>query len=330
VRILSSAGNPDVATVFIADMGDDRLVEFVESTQPPLTRDEKWVLIVSVLCGCPVGCLMCDAGQGYKGRLTLDELFSQIDFLIRGRYPDGAVPVPKFKIQFARMGEPAMNPAVLDVLRQMPARYELRGFVPSVSTVAPRGCERFFEELRAVKEDLYAEGFQLQFSVHSTDRAVRDRLIPTSTWDFEEMAAYGERFRNGGGKKIALNFALAQDVPIEADVLARHFPPASFLVKITPVNPTYRARENRLVSFLDGFRAAEDLEPVASLRDAGYEVIVSIGEPEENRIGSNCGQFVLRHLSRTRRGADGHAAGYDYWRENDEHGTPRTMNRDSE
>ena len=32
------------------------------------------------------------------------------------------------------------------------------------------------------------------------------------------------------------------------------------------------------------------------LRAAGYEVIVSIGEVEENHIGSNCGQYVMRHL----------------------------------
>jgi 23S rRNA (adenine2503-C2)-methyltransferase len=28
----------------------------------------------------------------------------------------------------------------------------------------------------------------------------------------------------------------------------------------------------------------------------GYEVILSIGELDENRIGSNCGQFVQRAL----------------------------------
>ena len=30
--------------------------------------------------------------------------------------------------------------------------------------------------------------------------------------------------------------------------------------------------------------------------DAGYQVIVSIGEVEENYIGSNCGQYVRKHL----------------------------------
>ncbi len=33
-----------------------------------------------------------------------------------------------------------------------------------------------------------------------------------------------------------------------------------------------------------------------AIREAGYEVIISIGEQEENRIGSNCGQYVQKHL----------------------------------
>jgi 23S rRNA (adenine2503-C2)-methyltransferase len=31
---------------------------------------------------------------------------------------------------------------------------------------------------------------------------------------------------------------------------------------------------------------------VRSLKKAGFEVVVSIGEPEENALGSNCGQVL--------------------------------------
>jgi 23S rRNA (adenine2503-C2)-methyltransferase len=36
---------------------------------------------------------------------------------------------------------------------------------------------------------------------------------------------------------------------------------------------------------------------VRKLRSFGYEVLVSIGEVEENHIGSNCGQYLMRHLT---------------------------------
>ena len=138
MQIVNATGREDIATVHIADMGEGKLIEFVESTQPPLTRNQKWVLIISVLFGCPVKCLMCDAGDNYRGKLSKEQMFDQIDYLIRQRYVDGSVPVDKFKIQFARMGEPALNPAVIDVLDEIQQRYDIPGFLPSISTIAPR------------------------------------------------------------------------------------------------------------------------------------------------------------------------------------------------
>ena len=47
-----------------------------------------------------------------------------------------------------------------------------------------------------------------------------------------------------------------------------------------------------------------EYEVVDDLRGRGYEVIVSIGELEENRIGSNCGQYLKRYLD-SRKKLDG-------------------------
>ena len=132
MQIISTSGNPKIATVYLADLGAGRLIEFVESVQPPIPREEKWVLIISTLQGCPVGCSICDAGQFYHGRLSEDELWAQLDYLVKSRYPDSKVPAGKFKIQFARMGEPAFNPAVLAVLQQLPQRYDAPGLLPSL------------------------------------------------------------------------------------------------------------------------------------------------------------------------------------------------------
>ena len=45
-----------------------------------------------------------------------------------------------------------------------------------------------------------------------------------------------------------------------------------------------------------------------ALEQEGYCVIVSIGELEENLVGSNCGQYVLKHLNQKHK-IDG---GYSY------------------
>ncbi|NQT74254.1 MAG: radical SAM protein [Chloroflexi bacterium] len=315
MQIVNATGREDIATVHIADMGEGRLVEFVESTQPPLTRNEKWVLIVSVLYGCPVKCLMCDAGDNYKGKLSKEEIFSQIDYLIGQRFPDGKVSVNKFKIQFARMGEPALNPAVIDVLDEIQERYDIPGFLPSVSTIAPAaGTNGFFEQFLDLKRRKYAGGqFQLQFSIHTTDEKLRDKVVPVKKWSFQEIADYAQQFHENGDKKITLNFALAKDMPVDPEVLLGYFSPEKFIIKITPINPTHRAVENRLVSYIDAYNGHTDYKVVNTLKAAGYDVILSIGEVEENRIGSNCGQFVMRHLrAQLPVGVDGHK-GYDYW-----------------
>ncbi len=307
MKVFAVAGTNDLAAVYMADMGDERLIEFVESLQPPYARDERWILMVSTLYGCPVRCQFCDAGGHYRGKPTTEEILSQIDFLVDKWYPDRRVPAAKFKIQFARMGEPALNMAVLDVLKALPQRYDAPGLMPSISTIAPHGTDAFFDGLLTIKNDLYPKGrFQFQFSIHTTDREMRDRLIPVRKWSFEKMAAYGERFYRPGDRKITLNFALAEGMPADADVLLRYFDPARYMVKITPVNPTCQAEKNGLTSHLDALHFDPRDEIIQSISRAGYEVVVSIGEVEENQIGSNCGQYVLKYLEGQQTVKDGY------------------------
>ena len=306
MKVLAKAGNEEVATVYVAEMENGRLIEFVESVQPPIPREKKWVLIVSSLYGCPVGCRFCDAGGSYQGKLSEDEIMSQIDYLIRRRFPDGSVPVGKFKIQFARMGDPALNPAVLDVLEELPHRYDAPGLMPTLSTVAPAKSEPFFERLAEIKSELYRDRFQLQFSIHTTDKRKRDWLIPVGKWGLGEISKYGESFHRDGERKVTLNFALSDGMPVEPEVLLRYFNPDKFLIKITPVNPTYRANENGISSHIIPEKAK--YEVIDALKAAGYEVILSIGELEENDIGSNCGQYITNYL-KEKKAAPG---GYTY------------------
>ena len=132
--------------------------------------------------------------------------------------------------------------------------------------------------------------------MHTTDPELRDRFIPVKKWRLAQIGEYGERFYDPGDRKLTLNFALAQGMPVDPEVLLTYFDPYKFLIKITPLNPTYRARENDLVSYINPLSAVEKYEIIQALQDAGYQVILSIGETEENLIGSNCGQYLRRHL----------------------------------
>ena len=262
----------------------------IESTQPPYTREQKWVLVISTLFGCPVDCKFCDAGGNYKGKLSYDDLLFQVDYLIREKYPDLHVPSAKFKIQFARMGEPSFNPAVLQVLSDLPGLYSIPGFIPSLSTIAPKETTSFFTKLMEIKKEKYTSAFQLQFSIHSTNKAQRDELIPVRKWDFNEIANYGKNFFDPGGRKITLNFALSTSTIIEPEVLLKYFSPEYFIIKLTPVNPTFKAVRNNMQTLITGETRQYEIKD--RLEACGFEAILSIGEWEENKIGSNCGQYV--------------------------------------
>ncbi|NQS92215.1 MAG: radical SAM protein, partial [Chloroflexi bacterium] len=96
--------------------------------------------------------------------------------------------------------------------------------------------------------------------------------------------------------------------PIEPEVLLANFDPARFLIKITPLNPTYQAVSTGLRSYVDPTKVMDSYPIVEAIREAGYQVILSIGEQEENLIGSNCGQYVQKHILET----GGLSAGYSY------------------
>ncbi|MCK7514853.1 MAG: hypothetical protein MZV70_69860 [Desulfobacterales bacterium] len=295
MKILAKAGRDDIATVYIAEFDNNKRIEFVESTQPPISREKKWVLIISSLYGCPVNCQFCDAGGSYYGKLSKDELFAQIDFLVKTRFPDGNINCEKFKIQFARMGDPAFNLNVIDLLEELPKIYNIPGLLPSVSTIAPKNTDVFFDRLKQVKKTLYKDNFQLQFSIHTTDKKTRDWLIPVDKWSFEKISEYGEDFFDQGDRKITLNFALSSNLAVNPDVLLKHFDVDKYLIKITPVNPTVKAVLNNLEAKITNDSYA--LQVANDLKNQGYEVIVSVGELEENNIGSNCGQYLTSYLN---------------------------------
>jgi len=301
LKMIQSFGKEELAIVYIGETSKGSWVEFVESLQPPIPREEKWVLIVSTMDGCPVQCAFCDAGGSYRRNLTAEEILDQIDYMISKRY-SSVVDVKKFKIQFARIGEPALNPSVLEALESLPQRYNAPGLLPSISTIGPAGSNTFFEKLYAIKERLYRGRFQLQFSIHSTDKVQRDSLIPVKKWSLEQIADYGSLFCGPEDRKITLNFALSTESIVDQNVISETFDPEKFLVKVTPVNPTYRSHEKEMRSAVeDNGTLTVHSSLVEGLREKGFDVIVSVGEPEENKIGSNCGLFVRRHLHGSKR-----------------------------
>jgi 23S rRNA (adenine2503-C2)-methyltransferase len=293
MKIVTLSGEPLVAEVAIAQFRNDPrfMLEIVDGLAPPLDREEKWIINVSTQFGCPVGCPYCDAGFAFVGNPTAAELLAQVRWAL-SRHPDTVGRCRKLKVHFARMGEPALNDAVLQALIDLPSVVTTGRFWVCLATVAPRGREGWFEELLQIKHRLYRGRFQLQFSVQSTREADRNRLVPIPHWTLEEIAAYGRRFFEPNDRTVVLNFALANGVAFDPQVLGAVFSPACCAIKITPVNPTERGAAQGVETVLRSARKTELNTLCQNLREQGFDVIESIGDGREDLIGSNCGQSL--------------------------------------
>jgi 23S rRNA (adenine2503-C2)-methyltransferase len=297
MKIINSTGRDDLAIVHIARAAGGNFVEFVESLQPPKPREEKWILTLSTLYGCPVSCTICDAGPYYLGRISKEGMFWQLDYMISRRYPAGEIPAKQLKVHFTRMGEPAFNMSVLDVINEFDIYFNAPGFMPSISSIAPNGSEKFFEKLLKLKNDKFIGGkFQLQFSIHTTDTVKRDELIPVKKWDLKQIAEYGNRFYRKGDRKITLSFAPSNENEIDTAFVHGHFDPELYFIKLTPLNTTTNTVKNNLTSLVSPLNTAGIEKLAGEFRSRGYEVIVSIGDYEELKIGSTCGQSLITNL----------------------------------
>ncbi len=297
MEIISIQGDPSLAEVFVARFrGDKRLLaEFVDARDPEEDPNYKWVVIVSSQFGCPIACPMCDAGGDYLGDLTAEEILAQIDAVV-ARHPGSRLKgTKKFKVQFARMGEPALNPAVLSALEALLSRFGAPGLMPCIATTAPANARRWFDSLKEIRHGVYSgRDFQLQISLNSTDEAARDRLMPWPKMSFAYISEYARKFHEPGTRKVALNFALTEGVPVDPDSIARNFDPRFTCVKITPLNPTIRSAETGLSTALPP-HAPEEADSLSKrLNELGFDCIVSIGDVRENAIGSNCGMAVRK------------------------------------
>jgi len=276
VERLSTPG----ARLFRGRTHDGHAVEFLDATRDDEAAQRR-VFVVSTLLGCPVQCRVCDAGGGYRGRVTADELLAQVRALAAAAWGDGPPAVPEVRVELTRMGEPAFNPHVLDFLDALPAALSPARATVLFSTVAPAGADDFFEALLAVKARRYPAGaLALQVSLFSSDEAERRRVVPVKVWPFSTIAAWGRR-AVAPGERVTLNVPRTA-LAVDAAHLAAVFPPDVFRVKLSELTPTAASRASGLAP-AEGDAALE-----AALVAQGFEVQREVAASPE----AGCGAYL--------------------------------------
>lgn len=199
----------------------------------PGSRLERWMIGVSVMSGCPVGCRFCATASLPRCRyLRSDEILSQVQFILDQNPEINPNDCKEFKINYTRMGEPFLNlHAVQETIARINVTYP--NVHHYVSTIGIKGAE--FSWIR--------DNITLQFSVHSFDETYRDWLIPyLRKMSLEEIG----KVRTGSNLKTTINLTLVREDDFSIQALQRLFDPNVHFIKLSPINPNCVSELNQM------------------------------------------------------------------------------------
>ena len=238
--------------VFAIQLDDGFLIETTETFLPYYTKDctngtnqlrdgylgdrsERWMIGVSTMSGCPVGCKFCATGNMKKWRkLTAKEIIDQVAYAVTQGKPQMPGECKEFKINYTRMGEPFLN---IDAVRE--AIEEVDKVWPNthhyISTIGIKGSDFSW-----IKDNI-----TLQVSLHSCDKSKRDELIP-----FSKKMSINElgKIRTKSNLKTTLNMTLVYENDFDIKILRDNFEKENFFIKLSPINENEISVKNNLGS----------------------------------------------------------------------------------
>lgn len=285
----------------IADYGKDVNLNqdkpVVDGT-PLLPLEEKWVITISTQYGCSMGCTFCDVPKVGPGiNASYEDLRDQV---LGGLalHPE-ITSTKRLNIHFARMGEPTWNPQVLEFTRNV--RKEVRPVIgrslihPVVSTMMPRWNPDLFSFLAnwmEIKNYDFRGDAGLQISVNSTSDEERKKMFSGNALDLETISRMCADMDRPKGRKITLNFAVA-DYEIDAVKLRDLFNPKWFVCKLTPMHKTAVALENGIETLGDYTTPYPYLHHAEALKKVGFDVLTFIASHDEDAGRITCGNAIL-------------------------------------
>lgn len=265
---------------------------------------EKWVITLSTQYGCKMGCTFCDVPKvAWRGNVPEADLVAQFQNAL-GLFPNVSY-TERLNIHFARMGDPIFNDAVFsfaewlaDCKPELQANMGLRAEVihPVLTTSCPKNYAKLGERIArwcAIKNHSFRGQAGLQLSINSTNDAQRHAMFGGTSASLAEIAAIARTLPDPIGRKYCLNFAYASGYEVDGRKLAALFDPRIFMAKITPIHNNNACSANGIetVGGYDSFRPYA--EPEASLKNAGFDVLVFVPSLDEEHGLVTCGNAIL-------------------------------------
>lgn len=207
------------------------------------SRDERWMVGVSVGSGCPVRCKFCATGNIKKFRnLTAEEIVAQVEFIIAKNPERDPRNSQEFKINYTRMSDAFLNvEAVKKAISIISEKYPNTHHY--ISTIGIKNADYSW-----IKGNI-----TLQLSLHSLENERRDNLIPyKNKVTIEELGM----IRTESNLKTTINMTLVDEADFDIEKLSKYFDPKFFFIKISPVNKNCISEQNGIG---DGIITAKNL-----------------------------------------------------------------------
>jgi len=204
-----------------------------------------WVIGISVMSGCPVGCCFCDTAGRYYGSLTAQEMIGQVDFILNKKPDVDPSSLDEFRISFAQMGEPFYNLGnIHKAMIRLQERFPHAVFV--LNTVGVKLPQAVDDLLQLGKEVC---NIQLQFSLHTTSEVYRNELLgPVKKLSFKEIASVVDGWRvlpNNWKRKVDLYFMMTEGIFFDVDFVTRIFNPKDVQIRLN-LSDDRLARQGRM------------------------------------------------------------------------------------
>lgn len=228
-------------TVYLLETEDRYPVEVTDTFLPYYTKDaigrkqnaldytstgdrsERWMIGVSCMSGCPVGCKFCATGKLKRCRnLSRFEILEQIEFVLSKNPSYSFQNAKEHKINYTRMGEPFLNIE------------EVKQSILFFDTMFPN-THHYLSTIGINDSDFswIKNNITLQVSVHSLNEEKRNWLIP-----FKNKLTYKElgQIKTESKLKTTVNMTLVDETDFDIEKLKEYFNPEYFFIKLSPIN----------------------------------------------------------------------------------------------
>ena len=223
---------PDDTVKYLLRMADGQIIETVG-----IPTAKRLTVCVSSQVGCPMACDFCATGKGgFSRNVARHEIIDQVltvqeDFQRRVSH-----------IVFMGMGEPLLNTEnVVGAIKSLNEDVGIGQRCMTVSTVGIRSS--------IVKLAQHQMQFTLAVSLHASNQALREKLIPSAChYPLKDLLAECREYVQLTGRRITFEYVLlagVNDLPQHAAELAQLLRGFQSHVNLIPYNPIREADYQR-------------------------------------------------------------------------------------